>query len=181
MKTLTQHIKVNKLPLIPLEEKLKVNKDYKGVDGWEGDEEYELTDLVQDVIMYNFALWSDKFGKYPDGKLWKMNKIPMTGYLHVFNTIKGWLKVHNVEKVHCRNVTFIAEPRAYDWLPDELKDRYLKTSNEYHWGTNIKRLCYISDKFAIYAIDNENNTLDIIYWRGTNDITLVCRIHIRRQ
>ncbi len=29
MKKLTQHIKVNKLPLIPLEEKLKVNKDYK--------------------------------------------------------------------------------------------------------------------------------------------------------
>lgn len=170
MKTLLQHI----------EEKLKVNKDFKGVDEWDGDEEYELTDLVQDVIMYNFALWSDKLGKCPEGKLWKMNKIPTTGYLHVFNTIKAWLKDHNVEKVHCRNVTFIAGAKSYDWLPDEIKDRYLETSKDYHWGidSDLKRLCFISDKFAIYAIDNENNTLDIIYWRGTNDITLVCRIHI---
>ena len=32
MKTLQQHIKANKLPLISLDEKLKVNKDFKSVD-----------------------------------------------------------------------------------------------------------------------------------------------------
>lgn len=160
-----------------LNEKLIVNKNLKSTI--DDDTEYDLLDLVHDVIMYNFALWSEEFGKCPEGKLWKMNKITVGGYLHTANTIKAWLKDHNVEKVHCRNVTFIAGARSYDWLPDELKDKYLKTSKEYHWGTDMKRLCYISDKFAIYAINDENNdTLDIIYWRGTNDITLACRIHI---
>ena len=158
-------------------EKLLVNKDMKS--DINDDTEYDLLELVHDVIMHNFALWSDELGKCPEGKLWKMNKITMAGYLNVANTMKAWLKDHNVDKVHCRNVTFIAGPKSYEWIPDKLQDKYLKIAKEYHWPTEIKRLCYIAGKFAIYAVNDENNdTLDIIYWRGMNNITLACRIHI---
>lgn len=112
MKTLQQHIN----------EKLKINKDFKFCD----DFYYESPEEIAEEIINTFGI-SDKVNEA------------------IKETVKVLIK-NEIDKVHCRNMTFTTEDRYIKYLPEEMQDKYSISCKEYNWqDTKIHRYYISSD------------------------------------
>lgn len=108
-----------------------------------------------------------------------MNKISSDDYNDLYK------KLHNLfadkfNTMHRKNITFLAEARCIDWLDDDLKNSYNESNIAQRiWTDDTKLLKRISDRFIIfYVYDKSAKTLQVVYSRTLNNITLICNINI---
>ena len=160
MKKLTQHIKVNKLPLIPLEEKLRVNKNYKEPNN------------VQDMIdeLFDNPEYDDIEYDSSDGRrlvvgdiIDDMLKINFDGYsrreqIEMYNKIVTSFKVLPKE-IYPNNYTRaikksnISTESKYDSLIWTLFKEFAQQE------TSTYRCCSLDKYHAMYLMMNEKYML----------------------
>lgn len=169
MKTFTQHI-------ADINEKLLINKNYKGVEF--DDIEYDNETLAW-FILNTLNIGTDNYGYNSDNKFKRMNKLSKDEYDELFHKLNELLKKNNVSsknRVHCRNITFFGHKRCIGWTDDDVKEYYNEGDfDTFHYDVKV---LFDSEHFRIWET-SENNMLYIIYYRPLNDIMLVCKIYIR--
>lgn len=157
-----------------LAEKLVINKNYKELDP--NEKEYDPEELTTYVLEHFEILPNNQ-----TTKLSRMNKISSDDYNDLYKKLHN-LFVDKFDTVHCRNITFLAEARCIGWLDDDLQNSYNESNIAQRiWNDDIKLLKRISDNFAFaifYVYDESAKTLQVVYNRTLNNITLICNINI---
>ena len=161
-----------------IEEKLVINKDYKEITNHEN-KEFNYTELPE-FILDNFAIYNpshiDKLDLPDNKKIIKINTLSDKRYNELCDELLELFKDNNINKVHARNISFYGKPVAVNWLPEETQETY-NIINKPSWPDDSHRLFATNNFYIWYDTESENNTIQIIYWRSPNNITLYCKIH----
>ena len=174
MKELKQYIKDNESSLISLNEKLVINKDFKGLDDYEYSREEIADEMIERFDIQKYNLSDDE---YSDLK----------------NAIISSLKKFNIKSVHGRNIYFFVPSDCVNKLSDEQKELFTNTTELYTWtrrGKNGPRetIFYKSVKrpqsmtsdilFSLHCWKNDFDEIEFPYYEEKNNLTLICRIII---
>ena len=161
-----------------IEEKLIVNKDYTEPD-YE-DKEFHYTELPEYILkmfaIYNPSQDLEKLGVQTDKRIIKINTLSDEEYDVLYDELIQLFHTNNVKNVHIRNITFYGNPIAVNWLPEETQETY-NIINKPSWPDDSHRLFATNNFYIWYDTESEKNTIQIIYWRNVNNITLYCKIH----
>lgn len=161
-----------------IEEKLIINKNYKEIIDYEN-KEFNYTELPE-FILDKFAVYKpsriDKLDPSDNKRIIKINTLSDERYNELCDELLQLFKDNNIINIHARNITFIGNGVAVNWLPKETQESY-SIINKPSWPDDSHRLFATNNFYIWYAVESENNTIQIIYWRSNNNITLYCKIH----
>lgn len=179
MKNLKQYIREKLIIFHPqLDEKLIVNKNYKNIINHE-DKEFNYTELPE-FILDNFAVYSmsriNDLDLSTDNKIIKINTLSDERYNELHDELLQLFKDNNINNVHARNISFYGDSISIRWLPEETQKSY-NDEQIIKWPDDSHRLFATNNFYIWYDTESVNNTIQIMYWRSQNNITLYCKIH----
>lgn len=161
-----------------IEEKLIINKNYKEIIDYEN-KEFNYTELPE-FILDKFAVYKpsriDKLDPSDNKRIIKINTLSDERYNELCDELLQLFKDNNIINIHARNITFYGNPIAVSWLPKETQKSY-NVNQKIKWPDDSHRLFATNNFYIWYDTESEKNTIQIIYWRNVNNITLYCKIH----